>query len=564
MDGESDGSDDGVADGSAEVDGSDDADSPGEPVTGEEAVVAVEPVDGSCPDCSAHPPTTINVVAAAVRARVRRGEITPGTLGGSTVSRLSRPAAVRVPAGCHRDTMARVNRLTHLRRWEPKGLEALRVRNDDARRAPDRDPDSVGDRSEVIARGFRSTAAFAGRLLLVMAALGAVLWLVGKLWVGVLPLLLALILASVLQPVARLLRSFMPNGLAALTTVLGALVLLLAVLSAIIPSMVDQSGQLAERTVTGIEQVQDWASRPPLNIQDQQVNKAIDQLTTKIQDASGEIGKGVFSGVAAVGSAFVTALMTLVLTFFFVRDGDRFLPWVSHLSGRAAAPHITALGTRLWSTLSGYVRSQAIISAVDATLIGIGLVVLGVPMWGALAILTFLGGFVPIVGAVTIGTLSVLVALVSVGLTKALILLGIVLFVQNVEGNILQPIVQGKAMQLHEGIVLLSVAVGGSMWGIPGAFLAVPVAASVVVVLRYLNEQVDLRSMDDPETRARRQDLLEDEETRREQEESREPTAVVPVCVDSDGQPLDPQPGPDGPRDRGSGATVEGLDPERG
>lgn len=369
------------------------------------------------------------------------------------------------------------------------------------------DPEMHGDRGEVIAAGFRSLAAFALRLLLVLAALGAVLWLVGKLWVGVLPLLLALILSTVLVPLARMLRSFLPNGLAALTTVLGAFLVLGAVFSAILPSMVEQSGQLADRTITGIEQVQTWASGPPLNIQDAQIDKAVTQLTTKIQEAAGDIAGGVFTGVSAVASAFVTALMTVVLTFFFVRDGDKFLPWLSRLSGRGAAPHITSLGTRLWKTLSGYVRSQAIISAVDAILIGIGLVVLGVPMWGALIILTFLAGFVPIVGAVTVGILSILVALVTVGFTKALILLVIVLFVQNVEGNILQPIVQGKAMELHEGLVLLSVAVGGSMFGIAGAFLAVPVAASVVVILRYLNEQVDARSLADPETRARRRDL---------------------------------------------------------
>ena len=369
------------------------------------------------------------------------------------------------------------------------------------------DPDVHDDRSEVIASGFRAVAAFALRLLLIMAALAAVLWLVGKLWVGVLPLLLALILTTVLQPVSRFLRRFMPEGLAALTTVIGALVVLLGVLTAIAPSLVDQSTQMADRAVTGIEEVQTWASGPPLNIQDQQVDQAITQLTQRIQEASGDIAGGVFTGVSAVASAFVTALMTLVLTFFFVRDGERFLPWISRLSGRSAAPHFMALGTRLWRTLGGYVRGQAIISAVDAVLIGIALVILGVPMAGALIILTFLGGFIPIVGAVAVGTLSILVALVSVGFTKALILLAVVLFVQNVEGNILQPIVQGKAMQMHEGLVLLSVTVGGSLFGIPGAFLAVPVAASVVVIMRYLNEQVDARSGADPQTQAREREL---------------------------------------------------------
>lgn len=369
------------------------------------------------------------------------------------------------------------------------------------------DSEVHGDRAVVIAAGFRALARFAGRLLIILAAVAAVLWLIGKFWVGVLPLLLALILATVLQPVSHALRRYMPNGVAALVSVLGGFLLLLGVLSAVIPSIMSQSGQLTDRAVTGITQVQDWLAGEPFNIQDQQIDKAVQQLTAKMQEASGQIAEGVFTGASAVASAFVTGLMTLVLTFFFVRDGDKFLPWLSRLSGRSTAPHINALGRRLWQTLSGYVRSQALIAAVDATLIGLGLLVVGVPLWLPLAILTFMGGFIPIVGAVSVGALSVLVALVTVGFTKALIVLLIVLFVQNVEGNILQPIVQGKAMELHEGIVLLAVAVAGSMFGIAGAFLAVPVAASVVVVLRYLNEQVDARTLADPETRARRRDI---------------------------------------------------------
>ncbi|SNC60017.1 Predicted PurR-regulated permease PerM [Kytococcus aerolatus] len=363
---------------------------------------------------------------------------------------------------------------------------------------PGDDCDTTRDRGEVLGAGLKWLASWSLRLLLIVGALAAVLWLVGKFWVGVLPLLLALILTTVLGPVARWLRQWMGDGLAAALAVLGGFLVLLGVLGSIVPSLVDQVADLAQNATDGIRQVQDWASGPPLNVQDAQVDKAVKELNTKIQEASGQIAGGVFTGVSAVASAFVTGLLTLVLTFFFVRDGHRFLPWLSRLTGRNTAPHVTVLGQRLWRTLGGYVRGQAVISFVDAVLIGIGLLAVGVPMWASLAVLTFLAGFVPIVGAVVVGALSVLVALVTVGFTKALIVLAVVLLVQNVEGNILQPIVQGKAMELHEGLVLLSVAVGSSLFGVAGAFLAVPVAASIVVVLRYLNEQIDARSQDDP------------------------------------------------------------------
>ncbi|PZU43762.1 MAG: hypothetical protein DI571_08355 [Arsenicicoccus sp.] len=150
----------------------------------------------------------------------------------------------------------------------------------------------------------------------------------------------------------------------------------------------------------------------------------------------------------------------------------------------------------MWTTLGGFIRTQAIVSAVDAVLIGIGLLVLQVPLALTLAVLTFIGGFIPIVGAVIAGGIAVLVALVTQGLTAALWVLGIVLAVQQIEGNVLQPMLQGRSMQMHPGIVLLAVAGGSTLFGIIGAFLAVPFAATFVVALRYLSEQVDLRSGD--------------------------------------------------------------------
>jgi hypothetical protein len=137
------------------------------------------------------------------------------------------------------------------------------------------------------------------------------------------------------------------------------------------------------------------------------------------------------------------------------------------------------------------------VSLCDGVFIGIGLLIVGVPLALPLAVLTFIGGFVPIVGALFAGALSVLVALVSNGFTAALIVLGIVLLVQQLEGNVLQPILQGKSLNLHAAVVILAVTAGGSLYGIAGAFLAVPTTAAVATVLRYLFEQVDRTSEDD-------------------------------------------------------------------
>ena len=165
---------------------------------------------------------------------------------------------------------------------------------------------------------------------------------------------------------------------------------------------------------------------------------------------------------------------------------------VRRVTGRRVGWHITEALTRCWNTLGGFIRTQAIVSFIDAFFIGLGLFILGVPLAGPLAIITFFAGFIPIVGAFTAGALSVLVALVGNDFTTALIVLLIVIAVQQLEGNVLSPVLQSRAMNLHPVVVLLSVTVGGGLWGIIGAFLAVPVAAMIAEILRYIGDLTDL------------------------------------------------------------------------
>ncbi|WP_156520647.1 AI-2E family transporter, partial [Rhodococcus sp. EPR-157] len=163
--------------------------------------------------------------------------------------------------------------------------------------------------------------------------------------------------------------------------------------------------------------------------------------------------------------------------------------------GRAGS-HLAEILARMWATLGGFIRTQAVVSLIDAFFIGLGLVILGVPLALVLATLTFLGGFIPIVGAFVAGALAVLVALVANGPTTALIVLIIILAVQQLEGNVLQPVLQSRSMNLHPAIVLLAVTGGSSVFGIIGAFLAVPAAAVAAVLIRYVSEQIDKHSIE--------------------------------------------------------------------
>lgn len=337
------------------------------------------------------------------------------------------------------------------------------------------------------------------QFIAVAAALWVLAWVVGKTWVIVLPVALAVVVCTVLWPPVRWLRDRgVPPAAAVLLVLVIALGVVGGIVAAVAPAIVEQVTQLAQQASAGVVKVRDWLGGPPLNISENQLNSAVSAITDRLNSSSAQIASGVFTGVGAATSALVTAFTTIVVTFFLLKDGPRFLPWLRHSVGRPAAPHVAEVLQRIWATLGGFIRTQALVSLVDAVLIGAGLVILGIPLAYALAIITFIGGFIPIVGAFVAGGLAVLIALVSNGPVDALIVLGIILAVQQLEGNVLQPWLQAKSMKLHAVIVLLAVTLGASTFGVIGAFLAVPVAAALAVTIRYYDEQVAERTGEEP------------------------------------------------------------------
>ncbi|MBF6497931.1 AI-2E family transporter [Nocardia cyriacigeorgica] len=353
--------------------------------------------------------------------------------------------------------------------------------------------DRTPNRGDAIGVGVLWLAKWA--LCVVAIAAGA--WVIGnvvaKLWVVLLPVLLAIVVATVLWPPARWLMDHkLRPAAAASITVIGFLAVLAGVIALIVPSVVDQAPDLADKSTEGINKVRDWLQGPPLNVRDEQLDSAVDAVVTRLQSSAEQIATGVFTGVSAATSALITLFLVLVLSFFFIKDGPRFLPWLHNTVGSPAGRHLEEVLARVWAVLGGFIRTQAVVSMIDAVLIGLGLVILDVPLALVLAVITFLGGFIPMVGAFVAGALAVLVALVANGLTTALIVLGIIVAVQQLEGNVLQPVLQSRSVKLHAVIVLLSVTAGGALYGIVGAFLAVPVAAVAAVVIRYVGEQIDL------------------------------------------------------------------------
>ncbi|WP_069173858.1 AI-2E family transporter [Streptomyces griseus] len=337
----------------------------------------------------------------------------------------------------------------------------------------------------------RASARISGETLLVLALAAVALWVLGRMWSVVWPLVIGLLLTTLTWPLTRYLRrhGWSPALAASAVTVLFLLVTA-GVVALIAVPVASQSGELADGVVEGIQRLREWASGPPLNIGDDQITGAFDSATARVQDSAGSLVTTAVSGVSTVVDGVVTAVLAVFLMFFFLKDGPRFLPWLGRqLPGRLATD-VPTVAARGWETLGEFVRSQAYVGLLDAVLIGIGLWIVGVPLVLPLAVLTFVAAFVPIVGALFAGFVAVLIALVSNGPADALIVLAIIVAVQQLEGNVFQPMIQSRGLGLHAAVVLLAVTLGGSLAGIVGSLLAVPVAALIGVVWNYLREQL--------------------------------------------------------------------------
>jgi predicted PurR-regulated permease PerM len=322
-----------------------------------------------------------------------------------------------------------------------------------------------------------------------LVVVGAIAVLAYGLWyvrLVALPAFLALLLSTILVPPARALRRRgLRPALATLIVFLGGLLVVVGVGALVVPPFASEVGKLSD-TITGGAQELGRLLAGPLGLSHDQVQSAIDSISRKLHASGGDIASGVVSGAVIAGQIVAAALLTLVLLFFYVKDGASLWRWTVRLFPAGVRPRVDDAGQQSWLMLGAYVRGQALVATVDAVFIGIGLAIVGLPLVLPLAVLIFVGAFVPIVGAFVAGAAAVLIALVSKGAGAALVVLGINLAVQQLEGNVLYPMIMRKTIELHPVATLLIVGAGGVLAGIIGALVAVPIAAVVATVLPIL------------------------------------------------------------------------------
>lgn len=326
--------------------------------------------------------------------------------------------------------------------------------------------------------GFGSLATRCLQILIVLG-LAAVVVLGGlQLKIVVISVLLALILAAAFLPLTRLLlRIHLPRVLAALLTLLIVVAVLGGVLTFVGFQIAGQAADLTDAVTQGVQQLEKFAAGLGFSIDSSQVQKAIAGAGSYLTSAS--FGSTALSGLSAAGN-FATGLVLLVVVlFFFLRDGAMIWSFlIRPLKGEAHARAVR-IGDSSIRVLGAYVRGTALVALVDAVFIGAGLFILQVPLALPLAVLVFVTAFIPVVGATLAGIVAALVALVFNDLTTALIVVGIVVLVNQLEGNLLQPVIMGRSLSLHPLVILLALTAGTILGGILGAILSTPTASVV-------------------------------------------------------------------------------------
>jgi len=313
------------------------------------------------------------------------------------------------------------------------------------------------------------------QILLVLTLTGVAVWALVQVRLIVIPVLVALILAAAAAPLIAWLRRAMPAMAAAWITLLGGIIVLGGVITAIVFAVRNQWDELAAAAGEGFEDLLGWIETLPLPIDEEQIQQARDAIVDFLTSA--QFGQSALTGVSIVADILTGLILTIVVLFFFLKDGDRIWAFFLRPFRGEWQERGQRVGETSVSVLGGYLRGTTIIALVDSVAIGIGLAILQVPLALPLAVIVFLGAYIPIVGATVAGALAALVALVANGPIIALIVLAIVIGVQQLEGNFLQPVVMAQSLKLHPLVILVALTAGTILAGIIGAVLAVPIAA---------------------------------------------------------------------------------------
>ncbi|MEU4316460.1 AI-2E family transporter [Nocardia sp. NPDC024068] len=333
----------------------------------------------------------------------------------------------------------------------------------------------------------RQTAEWAWRLLVIFALVGVLAAAVRRLDTVVIPLSIAMLAAALLAPLVDWMqRRGLPRGLGVFVAMVGSLGLVAGVVTFVVEQFVVGVPQLSDEFTSSIHQVQDWLINGPMHLSDEQIRNAGDAAVRAIQSNQDTLTSGALTTATMIGHILTGAFLTLFILIFFLYSGYQIWEFVTRIVPRPHRERVRTAGELGFGSLVGFVRATVAVAAVDAIGIGAGLALLGVPLALPLASLVFISAFIPIIGAFLAGFVAVFIALVTKGLVTALIVLGIILAVMQLEGHVLQPLLLGRAVRIHPLAVVVAIAAGVVLGGIAGGLLAVPLVAVLNTAIRSL------------------------------------------------------------------------------
>lgn len=343
-------------------------------------------------------------------------------------------------------------------------------------------------------------AAWAWRLLVIIAFAVAVIWVITRLEIIVVPIALALILTALLLPAVDFLnRRGAPRGGAVALVLLSGIAIVGGLLTFVVSQFVTGLPGLVEQVTQSIESTRTWLIEGPAHLSRDQINNAGNSAIEALRNNQEKLTSGALSTAATVTEIVTGALLVLFTLIFFLHGGRNIWQFVTKIFPDTVRERVRDAGRAGFQSLIGYVRATFLVALVDAVGIGTGLAIMGIPLALPLASLVFLGAFIPLVGAVVAGFLAVVVALLAKGFVYALITLGLIIAVQQLEGHVLQPLVMGRAVSIHPLAIVLAIAAGAVLAGIVGALLSVPIVA-------FMNSAVRVLAAREPEEEIAAQD----------------------------------------------------------
>ncbi len=345
----------------------------------------------------------------------------------------------------------------------------------------------------------RKTAAWAWRLLVILTTAVVLLWVLKRLEIIVVPVLLALMISALLVPAVDWMdRRGLPRGAAVAVVLLGGFAILGGILTFVISQFIVGLPDLTDQVTHSIENTRRWLIEGPAHLRSEQIESAGNAAIQALHNNQAKLTSGALSTAATVTELVTAAVLVLFTLIFFLYGGRNIWQYVAKIFPVGVRDRVLEAGHAGYGSLIGYVRATFLVALTDAAGVGTGLAIMGVPLALPLASLVFLGAFIPLIGALIAGFLAVVVALLAKGIVYALLTLGLLIVINQLEAHLLQPLVMGRAVSIHPLAVVLAIATGGVLAGIVGALLAVPTVA-------FLNNAVQVLLAPDPSAEADKQ-----------------------------------------------------------